>query len=77
MFAYAILKTAVVPRWLGWLGFVVAVFGGWLGLLGPASSLLEGISTIGFLAFFVFMLGMGIALLRRPGAGEELTPAAA
>ncbi len=67
MFAYAILKTAVVPRWIGWLGIVVAVFAGWLGLLGPFSGVIEGISSIGFLAFFLFMLSMGIALLRRRG----------
>jgi hypothetical protein len=67
MFAYAILKTAVVPRWIGWLGMVVAVFAGWLGLLGPDSGLIEGISSIGFIAFFLFMLSMGIALLRRRG----------
>jgi hypothetical protein len=74
MFAYAILKTSVVPRWIGWLGMVVAVFAGWLGLLGPASSLIEGISSIGFLAFFVFTLSMGIALLRRrPRPSDELT----
>jgi hypothetical protein len=76
MIAYAILKTSVVPRWIGWLGLVVAVFAGWLGLLGPASSVLEGISSIGFLAFFVFMLSMGIALLRRPRPADELTPVA-
>ena len=65
MIAYAVLTTRVVPRWIGWLGMVVAVFAGWLGLLAPASSLIEGISSIGFLAFFLFMLSMGIALLRR------------
>jgi hypothetical protein len=64
MIAYAILTTSVVPRWIGWLGMVVAFFAGWLGLLGPASSVIEGISSIGFLAFFVFVLSMGIALLR-------------
>ena len=35
LYAYAILKTRAVPRWIGWLGFVVAVFAGWLGLLAP------------------------------------------
>jgi hypothetical protein len=37
---------------------------GWLGLLSPASSVIASISNIGFIAFFVFMLSMGIALLR-------------
>lgn len=65
LYAWAVLKTSAVPRWIGWLGIVVAVFGGWLGLLSPASSVIEGISTIGFLGFFVFMASMGIAILRR------------
>lgn len=65
LYAWAVLTTRAVPRWIGWLGFVVAVFAGWLGLLAPASSVLEGLSNIGFPAFFIFMLSMGIALLRR------------
>jgi hypothetical protein len=65
LFAVAILKTSVVPRWIGWVGLVAAVFAGWLGLFGPASGVIEGISTIGFLAFFVFMLSLGTALLLR------------
>lgn len=65
LYAVAVLKTSTVPRWIGWLGLVAALFAGWLGLLGPASSVIEGVSTIGFLAFFVFMASMGVALLRR------------
>jgi hypothetical protein len=65
LYAVAILKTAVLPRWIGWLGLVVAVFGGWLGLLGPASDVVEGASSIGFIGFFVFLASMGIAILRR------------
>jgi hypothetical protein len=68
MYAYAILKTAVLPRWIGWVGIVTAVFAGWLGLLGPALPLLEGLSAIGFVGFFVFMASAGIALLRRKPA---------
>ena len=64
LFAVAILTTTVVPRWIGWLGLFVAVFAGWLGLLSPASSAIEGITVIGFIGFFVFMIAMGIALLR-------------
>lgn len=73
LYAFAILKTSVVPRWIGWLGLVVAVFAGWLGLLAPASSVIEGLTTIGFVAFFTFMASMGIALLRR---GRRATPPA-
>lgn len=65
LYAFAILKTRILPRWIGWLGLLVAVLAGWLGLFGPASSVIEGVSAIGFLGFFVFMVSMGIALLRR------------
>jgi hypothetical protein len=65
MFAVAILTTRQLPRWIGWLGLVVAVLAGWLGLLGPASSVLEAVSGLGFVGFFVFMLSMGVAMLRR------------
>ncbi|MGH2922350.1 MAG: DUF4386 family protein [Gaiellaceae bacterium] len=65
LYAFAVLKTGAVPRWIGWVGLVAAVFAGWLGLLGPAWSVIEGVSMIGFVAFFVFMASMGVALLRR------------
>ena len=65
MFAVAILRTRALPRWIGWLGLLVGLLAGWLGLLSPSSDVIEGISSIGFLGFFVFMLSMGIAILRR------------
>jgi hypothetical protein len=68
LYALAILTTRALPRWIGWLGILVAVLAGWLGLLSPASDVIGGISSIGFVGFFVFMLGMGIGLLRRPPA---------
>jgi hypothetical protein len=71
LYAYAILKTRVAPRWIGWVGFVSAFFAGWLGLFAPLSSAIEGITTIGFFAFFVFMLSLGIALLRGGSPAEE------
>jgi hypothetical protein len=67
MFAVAILRTGALPRWIGWLGILVGVLAGWLGLLSPASGVIEGISSIGFIGFFVFMLSMGVAILRRHG----------
>jgi uncharacterized protein DUF4386 len=76
LYSYAILKTGVLPRWIGWLGWFVAVFAGWLSLLGPASNVIEGVTVLGFLGFFVFMASMGVALLRRRNAAEELAPAA-
>jgi hypothetical protein len=74
LFAWAVLSTRALPRWIGWLGFVVAVFAGWMGLFGWASSLIEGVSTIGFLAFFIFMPSMGISILRRRRHGRPQQP---
>lgn len=75
MFAAAILSTRALPRWIGWLGLVVGVLAGWLGLLSPISGVIEGLSGLGFIGFFVFMLSMGVAILRGPPTVE--TPAAA
>ncbi|HWI00956.1 MAG TPA: hypothetical protein VNT27_11545, partial [Propionibacteriaceae bacterium] len=55
----------------------VGALAGWLGLLSPASSVIASISSIGFLGFFVFMLSMGIALLRRRPQFDEATEASA
>jgi hypothetical protein len=77
MYAFAILRTRVIARWIGWLGMVAAFFAGWLGLLSPLSSLIDGITFIGFVAFFVFMASMGIALLRRKVSTPTLPAAAA
>ena len=75
LFAVAILKTSVVPRWIGWLGIFVGVFAGLATLLRPASNVIEEITSVGFVAFFLFMASMGIALLRRRPGAEELRPA--
>jgi hypothetical protein len=75
LYAIAILKTSVLPRWIGWVGLVAAVFAGWLGLLAPAWSVIEGLTFIGFLAFFVFLASMGVAILRRRPRSEALTSA--
>jgi hypothetical protein len=46
-----------------------------LGLLSRASSVISSVSNIGFIGFFVFMLSMGIALLRRRSKAAEATQA--
>ena len=48
-----------------------------VGLLSPASSIISAITTIGFIGFFVFMLSIGIALLRRRSQVDGVTPATA
>jgi hypothetical protein len=75
--AVAILTTGALPRWIGWLGLLVGALAGWLGLLSPAASVIASISNIGFIGFFVFMLTMGIALLRRRSKIDEATQASA
>ncbi len=71
MFAAAVLTTRALPRWIGWLGLVVGVLAGWLGLVSSVSGVIEGISGLGFIGFFVFMLSMGIAVLRVPRSIQE------
>jgi hypothetical protein len=65
LYGFAILRTRVVARWIGWLGIFVGVFAGWLGLLSLAWSAIEAVTFLGFVGFFVFMVSMGVALLRR------------
>jgi hypothetical protein len=70
LYAYAILKTKLVAHWIGWLGFVTAFFGGWLGLASVVFPAMGDVSGIGFLVFFVWMAALGVSLLR-----PERTPA--
>lgn len=70
LYGFAILRTRVVPRWIGWLGIFVGVFAGWLGLLSLAWSPIEAVTFLGFIGFFLFMASLGVALLR-PGRLAE------
>ena len=72
MFAIAILKTRALPRWIGWLGILGGVLAGWLGLTEPRLGRGRGHSSIGFIGFFVFMLRMGVAILRRHDTRQSL-----
>lgn len=75
LFAVAVLRTEEMPRWVGWLGLLVGVLAGWLGLLSPVSGILEAISSIGFLALVAFMLSMGVTMLhRRERADTRMSP---
>ena len=64
LYAYAILKTRLLPRWIGWVGMVAAFFAGWLGIISPLSSVIDGLTFPGFVAFFVFLAAVGVAVLR-------------
>jgi len=71
LFALAILRTSVVPKWVGWLGLVVALIGAWPQAFRPVSPVFSFIGFLGLLAFLVWMVVMGVALLRlrEPVAG--------
>jgi hypothetical protein len=79
MYAVAILKTHVTARWIGWLGIGVGVFAGLGDALSPASSVIEAITFVGFIAFFVWNAALGVSLLRRSrreGAPESAATSA-
>ena len=64
MYAIAIRRTGFIRRWIAWLAIVVAIFAGLGEALSPASSVIEGLTFIGFVAFFVWMAAMGVTLAR-------------
>jgi hypothetical protein len=75
LYAVAILTTGRLPRWVGYIGLIAAGFAGWLGLIAPLSGVIEGLTTIGFFAFFAFLISMGITILRRRAdPGPEAMP---
>jgi hypothetical protein len=77
MYAVATLAHRVVPRWIGWLGLVAAVFGGWLGPVAVLVPAIDAVTGIGFVAFFVWMVALGVALLRPRKVAPVRTPAPA
>jgi len=70
LFSLAILRTGFARRWVAWLGFPVAVIGGWLTLLVPLSEAIEAITFLGFVGFWVWMVAVGLALWRAPERWE-------
>ncbi len=75
MYAVATLRSHVVAHWIGWLGLFTAMFGGWLGFVGVFVKPLEGFTFLGFVAFFVWIASMGVAMLRSP-VHRERSPSA-
>src|SRR3954469_8326059 len=75
LYAWASLRTGAVARWIGWLGFVVALFAGWLGAFAPLSGVIDGLTFLGFAGFFIWIAAMGVALLRRAATPDESVPA--
>ena len=71
LFALAILRTSVVPRWIGWLGLVAALLQQWPQQLRGVSDVFTAIGFLGLLVFLVWTVVMGVFLLRlrEPSAG--------
>ncbi|MFB3050707.1 MAG: DUF4386 family protein, partial [Acidimicrobiia bacterium] len=73
LFSIAILQTGFAPKWVAWLGLIGAL-GHWLALLSQTSEVFELIGIVGEIAFFVWLIAVGVVLLRK---SEPPTPAAA
>ena len=72
LFSIAILQTGFAPKWVGWLGLIGAV-GHWFALLSEASEVFELIWAVGEIAFFLWLIAVGVVLLRK---SEPPIPAA-
>ncbi len=61
-FSFAILRTSVVPKWIGWLGVIAGLGFCWM-VLAP---LVFSMATPWFLSrvFLVWLVAMGVVLLR-------------
>ena len=67
LFSAAMLRTKAAPRWVAWLGFVVALTGGWFVLLTPLAEVFGIVAfVVGFPGFLVWMVAAGIILWRLP-----------
>lgn len=75
LFALASIRTSLVPTWIGWVGVLGALLAGWLAPLQSVSDVF-GISFLGVPLLIVWMVWMGVTMLRsHPPAeiGEEAT----
>ena len=73
IFAVAMLKKNIGPRWVAWLGIFGALVGGWLTLLTRMSEATEFISFIGAIAFFMWMVAAGAIAWRTPAPANSQT----
>ena len=65
LFAWASFKAAVVPKWVGWVGLLAALLVGGGGAFESVWKAADIIATIGLIPFLVWMVAMGVGLLRR------------
>ena len=71
LFSLGVLRTKIAPTWVAWLGFAVAVLGGWVTPLGPVAEVFELMELIGLAGLFVWMGAMGVAVWRAPERGNR------
>ncbi len=74
LFGLAIILTSVLPRWLGWLGLLLALIR-WMGLLEPVSDVFRVFSFIGFIGLGLLLVAMAVALLRLREAVADIAEA--
>ena len=72
LFSLAILQTGFAPKWVAWLGLIGAV-GHWFALLMEISEVFELIFLVSEIAFFLWLIAVGVVLLRK---SEPQIPAA-
>ena len=65
LFSIAILQTGFAPKWVGWVGLIGAV-GHWFAPLSQTLEVFELIWFVGEIAFFIWLIAVGVVLLRRP-----------
>ena len=72
LFTLAILRTSIIPKWVGWLGLPSVVLV-WLSTLDPVLETLSVLDDIAFVLFMVWLVAMGVVLLRlrEPATGTS------
>ena len=70
VYAWASFKTTLVAKWVGWLGLLAALLTGGAGAFESVWKAADITATVGVIVFLVWMVAMGVGLLRR---GEPAT----
>lgn len=66
LFSAGMLRSRLAPRWVAWLGFVVALTGGWLTLLTPLAEVFSIGNVVALPGFMIWMVATGITVWRLP-----------
>ena len=63
LFVLAILRTSIVPKWVGWLGLFLVIVT-WASTLGPVLDALGSLDDIAVVGFMVWIAIMGVVMFR-------------